>query len=70
MDDIYRRSKNRRPGKKGYVRVIRDVKNMDRDYYIPAERAKHLFEEGKLIQVQVYNSKWSYSTRQTHEYYE
>ena len=41
-------------------RIIRDVRNANRDYYIPTWRAKQLFDEQKLIQVQVYNNQWDY----------
>jgi hypothetical protein len=52
------------------VRVIRDIRNSGMDYYIPEVRAKQLFDEGKLIQVQAYNNRWCYATRESHEYYD
>jgi hypothetical protein len=51
------------------VRVIRDIRNSNKDYWIPKDRAKQLYDEGKLIQVQAYANKWCYATRETHEYY-
>lgn len=30
------------------VRVIRDPRNADRDYHIPWDRARELYEQGKL----------------------
>jgi hypothetical protein len=54
---------------KDNVRVIRDIRNANRDYWIPRERAEQLFQEGKLVQVEAYANKWVYSTKTPDEYY-
>jgi hypothetical protein len=61
-----RRSKTRAADN---VRVIRDIRNSNRDYWISKERAKELFDEGKLVQVQAYANKWCYATKNPEEYY-
>lgn len=40
--------------------VVRDVRNANRDYHIPTWRAKQLYNENKLVMVQVYNNQWDY----------
>jgi hypothetical protein len=70
MRDINGRISREYPIKRGYVRVIRDQKNINLDYYIPRVRAIELYNEGKLIQIEVYSNGWAYSTRETHEYYD
>ena len=57
------------PKKLSKVRVIRDIRYSHRDYWIPEERAKQLFDEGKLVQVQAYVNKWCYATKSPHDYY-
>jgi hypothetical protein len=61
-----RRSKTRAADN---VRVIRDIRNSNKDYWISKERAKELFDEGKLVQVQAYANKWCYATKNPEEYY-
>jgi hypothetical protein len=51
------------------VRVIRDIMNSNKDYWIPKVRAEELFKEGKLIQIEAYKDKLVYSTRTKDEYY-
>jgi hypothetical protein len=43
------------------VRVIRDVRDARRDYWISSEEAKKLFEEGHLIQVHANGDNWDYA---------
>ena len=50
------------------VRVIRDIRDANLDYYIPKERAEQLFNEGKLTQIEAYAGKWVYATKEPHEY--
>jgi hypothetical protein len=57
----------RRPRQLDNVRVIRDIRNSNKDYWIPKERAIELFNEGKLIQVEAYAGKWCYATKEPHE---
>jgi hypothetical protein len=59
----------KRPKQLDNARVIRDIRNSNKDYWIPKDRAKQLFDEGKLIQIEAYKDKWVYATREPHEYY-
>jgi len=52
------------------VRIIRDLQNNHKDYYIPEKRAKELFDEGKLIKIEAYTNRWCYSTRDPDEYFD
>jgi hypothetical protein len=49
------------------VRVIRDLKDSSKDYWIPTEMAEKLFKEGELIQIEAYsngyNNKWCFATK-------
>jgi hypothetical protein len=49
------------------VRVVRDSADSSQDYYLTLERAQELFEQRKLIQINVYGGKWSYATRNPSE---
>jgi hypothetical protein len=56
------------------VRVIRDIRNNNLDYWISEKRAFELFNEGKLVKIEAYSNgyedRWCYATRETHEYYD
>jgi hypothetical protein len=58
-----------RPHQLDNVRVIRDIRNSNRDYWISKKRAKELFDEGKLVQIEAYKDKWTYATKTPEEYY-
>ena len=60
---------SKRPKQLDNTRVIRDIRNSNKDYWIPKDRAKQLFDEGKLIQVEAYANKWVYATKTPEEYY-
>jgi hypothetical protein len=59
----------RRPRQYNNVKVIRDLRNSNMDYWIPKDRAKQLFDEGKLVQIEAYKDKWVYATKTPDEYY-
>jgi hypothetical protein len=65
-----RRTVKRRFGQIDNVRVIRDIRNSNKDYWISAERAKQLYDENKLTQIEAYAGKWCYATKDTNEYYD
>ena len=44
------------------VRIIRATNNYKLDYFIPASRAKELFEQGKLCQIVCTSHGWDYAT--------
>jgi hypothetical protein len=54
---------------KDKVKVIRDIRNSSRDYWLQRERAEQLYKEGKLIQIQAYDDRWVYATKTPEEYY-
>ena len=58
-----------RPRQIDNVRVIRDLKNSNKDYWIPKVRAEELLKEGKLVQIEAYKDKWTYATKTPEEYY-
>jgi hypothetical protein len=45
------------------VRVVRDSRDSGMDYYLTYDRARQLFEERKLIQMQIYGGTWDFATR-------
>jgi hypothetical protein len=49
------------------VRVVRDSRNAKLDYYLTSDRARQLYEERKLIQMQIYGGSWDYATRNPSE---
>jgi hypothetical protein len=65
---------NRTTKRRFGVRVIRDIRNSNRDYWISAKRALELYEEGKLIRIEAYSNgyedKWCYATREINEYFD
>ena len=48
-------------------RIIRDVQDGTRDYFIPTARAKELFEQGKLGKVEAYSNGASYCTQSVYD---
>lgn len=56
-----------RPERMLMVRVVRDSRDSRKDYYLPIDRARALYEERKLIQVQIYGGSWDYATRNPSE---
>jgi len=51
-----------KPATKKLVRVIRDVRDSTKDYYIAAKRAEELYVAGELALGQVYSDRWEYMT--------
>lgn len=45
------------------VRVIRDVRNGDRDYWMPFDEARNLFHDGTLVMVNCYSGRWDFAHR-------
>jgi hypothetical protein len=58
-----------RPRQLDNVRVVRDIKNSNMDYWITKTRAEELFNEGKLVKIEAYANKISYATKTPDEYY-
>lgn len=46
------------------VRVIKDTRDADRDYYISRGEAEEKFNNGDLIMVRVSNSGWDYAEKE------
>lgn len=53
------------PQDEDHVLVVRDSRDASRDYQLPRKKALKLYDEGKLVRMQVYGNRWDFAEPRT-----